>query len=161
MANLAAVITVRPGREERVMRDVLDALYPHDQGIRVEKYVGLLAIYSNLNAEQLCELLRRYPIRGLSRVRRVIAVSEGEEDPGRALKSILARAAEVGLKFAWIEVRARGTAEGECLKSVALEFAKRLGVYDRQGLRARVEVLGPRVALTIDALLEARESKRT
>lgn len=145
---LAVVAIVRPGSEKRVRLDLLDALYPHDRSVRVEVYSGALAVFSRLEPARVKALVEGYPIRGLLTVREVLEIARAT-DPNAAVEAVLRRAAERGLKFSRVEIRTRGSMRERDAKRLVRRIARELGLLDKLGARARVEVLGCRAALCL------------
>lgn len=140
MQKPTLVISVRVGQEQRVRRDLLDALYPYDRSIRIDVIDGLIAVYSSLEHEVLVRLLRDFPVRGILRVRRVLLYAEGDS-PEQAVVNLMERVAGSGYKFAKLEVRSRG-ASRKTLETLAKEKAKELGLFNREGIKSRVLILG-------------------
>ncbi len=117
----------------------MDALYPHDRGLKLEVLEGMILVYSGLGAGELLELLKRYPVRSILRVRRIVAHSEGGLE--EALEELFARAARTGLKVSSVEVRARGLAERRKVEAAARAALRSLGLFDAAGVRARLLLL--------------------
>ncbi|MCS7104920.1 MAG: hypothetical protein NZ954_05070 [Thermofilaceae archaeon] len=138
--KLTLVVSVRAGQERRVRRDLLDALYPYDRSIRIDVIDGLIVVYSSLEHEMLVKLLQEFPIRGILRVRQVLLYAEGDS-PEQAVVNLMERAAERGYKLAKLEVRSRG-APRKTLETLAVEKAKELGLFSREGIKSRILVLG-------------------
>lgn len=145
--RLALIISVKPGGEARVAVDTMDALYPHDRGVRVEQFRGVLAVYSSLDPGEAAAILNKYPIRGVLAIRRVLLAAEGA-DPRSSVEALLREAAERGLKFSRLEVRARDGGSRE-LERFAREVAARLRLLGRDGIPVRVEVIGSKAALCV------------
>jgi len=139
--RLVVVAIVKPGSEARIRLDLLDALYPHDRTVRVEAYSGALAVFSKLKPKEVVTLMDKYPIRGLVAVREAVEVA-CSDDPRAAIEEVLKRAASRGLKFAKVEIRARGSLRGRDAERLAERLARELGLLSKPGARARVEVLG-------------------
>lgn len=145
--RLALVISVKPGTERRVARDLMDALYPHDRNVRVELLKGSLTVYSDLEPSDVEKELSKYPVRGILAIRRVVLEAEAG-DPHSSIEALLKEAANRGLRFSRLEVRSR---EGERreLEKFAREVAKQMGLLGRDGVKARIEVLGSTSALCL------------
>lgn len=136
---LRLLISVERGRERRVARDLMDALLPHDKGIRLELVEGGVLVYSSLSSDQLLNLLQRYPIRGLLRARKVIALASGDL-PG-AVERLLLQVAGSGLKLRAAEVRTHGLVDRREVEQLVLSAGSRLGLFNRNGLRVRIQLL--------------------
>jgi len=145
--RLVLVVSVKPGSERRVARDLMDALYPYDQEVHVEPLGGVLAIYSRLEPNDAERTLRNYPIRGILAMRRVTIESKAE-DPRSSIEMLLKEAASRGLRFSRLELRSRKGGRRE-LEKYAREIANQLCLLGRGGVKARIEVFGSTSALCI------------
>jgi len=145
--KLALLVSVRPGSEKRVARDLMDALYPYDRGVRVEPFGRVLAVYSNLDPDTLARLLRDYPVRGVLAVRRVVLEADAGSARG-SLEALLREAANRGFKFSRLELRSLSGGARE-LERFAAGEAKRLGLLSREGVKARVVIAGSAVLLCL------------
>jgi len=134
------LISVERGRERRVARDLMDALYPHDRRVRVEELEGALLLYSDVSPEELIRLLSNYPIRGVLRVRRLIAYSEGAS-VHEAVGDLLRKVSSQNCRLYSVEVRVRGGVDRRCIEGIVRTIGGELGLYGRDGLRARLLVL--------------------
>jgi len=145
--RLALMVSVKPGSERRLARDLMDALYPYDRGVHVEPLGGVLAVYSNLEPNDAEMILRNYPIRGILAIRLVVLESEAG-DPRSSIEFLLKEAARRGLKFSRLELRSREGGRRE-LERYAQEIAKQLGLLGKGGAKARIEVIGSMSALCL------------
>lgn len=133
------LISTDRGRERRVARDLMDALYPHDRGIRLELFEGGLLVHSSLSADHILSLLQQYPVRGLLRVRRVLTFAEGGLEA--AVEELLLQAARSGLRLRAVEVRTGGSIRRRELEGLVASWGQKLGLFSREGVRARVLLL--------------------
>jgi len=134
------LIIVNPGKEARIARDVLDALYTYDERLCVKSAKGLLAVFSRLEADEVINLLKKYPIRGVLSVNRIdgyAPISGSIED---ALTSILEELAEKMGGRINIEIRSRGYFKTEKLRSIIENIANRIGLKKRGGQTVRIEL---------------------
>ena len=145
--RLALIVSVKPGSERRVARDLMDALYSYDQEVHVEPLRGVLAIYSRLEPNDAERKLRNYPIRGMLAIRRVV-IESGAEDPRSSIEMLLKEAASCGLRFSRLELRSR-EGKGRELEKYAREMAKQLGLLGKEGVKARIMVFGSTSALCL------------
>lgn len=75
MEPYTLVVSTEPGKEKRVLRDVLDLLFPYDSKVEGDyPKRGRVIIRTRLPPERLVKLFLKYPIRGLLNVRLVISV---------------------------------------------------------------------------------------
>jgi len=140
------LVSVKPGSEGRVVRDLMDALYPYDRGVRVEPLGGVLAVYSRLEPNDAERILRNYPIRGVLAIRRVLLAADAG-DPRSSVEALLREAAERGLKFSRLELRPSSRARE--LGGFAVGEAARLGLLSREGARARLVLVGSAALLCL------------
>lgn len=144
------VISVKPGSEGRVKVDLLDALYPLDRNLQVEIVRGGLAVHSHLDPDTLCDALKRFPIRGVISVKRVIAWVEFTE-AGNIAEAIAAKAAAKGVKFSRVEVRSRGNAVARKIEAELKGIFRSKGLLGGKGVAAHVEFLRDVMALAVRA----------
>jgi hypothetical protein len=140
------LVSVKPGSEGRVVRDLMDALYPYDRGVRVEPLGGVLAVYSRLEPNDAERILRNYPIRGVLAIRRVLLAADAG-DPRSSVEALLREAAERGLRFSRLELRPSSRARE--LEGFAVGEAARLGLLSREGARARIVLVGSAALLCL------------
>ncbi|MEM0225521.1 MAG: hypothetical protein QXF46_01445 [Thermofilaceae archaeon] len=133
------LVSTERGKEKRVARDLMDALYPHDRGVKLELIEGGIVVYSSLGHDHLIDLLQQYPVRGLLRVRRVLASAEGSLEA--AVDELLAQAARLGVKLRNVEARTGGLLDRRKLEELIALRARQLNLTDRNGVRARTVLL--------------------
>ena len=123
------MVTVKPGREEKCLRDLRDAIFPLDKEVKVEKteISGVLLIKSTLNFKSLVDLLINKPIRHLMRVIKLEEVSDIDcyEDLLRKVKIRLPYNRKVAIK---IELRGRSKSISSRLKLYSRKYFKDLKI---------------------------------
>jgi len=129
------LVSTERGKEKRVARDLMDALYPHDRGVKLELIEGGIVVYSSLSHDHLIGLLQQYPVRGLLRVRRVLASAEGSLEA--VVDELLAQAARLGVKLRSVEARTGGLIDRHMLEELIALRAGQLNLTGRNGVRAR------------------------
>lgn len=134
------LISTERGKERSVARDLMDALYPHDRSIELELLEGAVLVRSCLSSDALIELMKGYPVRGLLRVRKVVAHAEGELE--HALEELLRKAACAGLKVRSVEARTGGLVDKRTIEGRAALLVKKIGLYSREGPRVRLLLAG-------------------
>jgi len=70
---LRVLLTTKPGKEVRVIRDVRDLLFTIDRSVRASKVPNLaglvlVELHADVNVDDLLERFRKYPIPGVFRV---------------------------------------------------------------------------------------------
>lgn len=60
----AALLTVKPGKENRALQDIKDLVFPYDPSIQLikTKYSGLLLLFTDLEKEEILRLLSSVPL---------------------------------------------------------------------------------------------------
>jgi len=154
---LVAMVTVRAGREDKVAMDLMDALYPYDQEVKVSKtdFSGLLILRTSLNPKRLLDILRNKPIAHLYKVLPFNYYSSLDESSlGGELVRLLSRINLEWRKFL-IKVKVRGNKEID-ENALSLKLAKlveeklgKRGDLKKPELVIRVEVIGNDVGISI------------
>ncbi|MEM1508670.1 MAG: hypothetical protein QXY49_03130 [Thermofilaceae archaeon] len=142
------VISVKPGSEKRIRLDLLDALYPLDKDLQVDIIRGGLAVYSHLDPDTLCDTLKKFPIRGIVSVKKVIAWVELNETE-RVAEAIAAKAIAKGFKFSRVEIKSRGSTIARKIEACLKNVLRSKGLLNRNGVAVHVEFLGDLAALTV------------
>lgn len=112
MYFLKAVLTVEYGKELRASLEVGDALYPHDNLVKVgaSKYGGVLLLYSSLTYEEILKILKNTQ---LTYVRSIVGVDrccpESYEELCRCIDEYLTL---TKLRIGKIKVYERGVIKG-------------------------------------------------
>ena len=104
------LVSARPGAEDRVLADLMDAVFPHDPSARAYKtrYRGLLVLTTEKNPTDLVNLLvRLYPVRGVHSYRPLL-VWELSDKPSEKALELLEKAVEKGAKCEKLRVSVRG-----------------------------------------------------
>ncbi|RLE61743.1 MAG: hypothetical protein DRN53_05175 [Thermoprotei archaeon] len=119
------MVTVRPGREEKCLMDLRDAIFPLDREVRVERteISGVLLIKSTLNFRSLVGLLVNKPIRHLMRVIKLEEVTNigCYEDLLRKIRTKLPRDKNTAIE---IELRGKSKSISSRLKLCIKEYFK-------------------------------------
>ena len=104
------LVSTRPGAEDRVLTDLMDAVFPHDPSARAYKtrYRGLLLLTTGKDPIDLVNLLvKMYPIRGIYSYRPLLVWKLSDKLAETALK-LLKKAFEKGAKCEKLRVSVRG-----------------------------------------------------
>ena len=154
---LIAMVTVKAGKEGKVARDLMDALFPYDQKVKVSgtDFSGILLLETSLEPDELLKLMERKPIAHLYKVRPFLHYSSFDEEGLRkALLQILSRLNVEWKKFL-VRVRVRGNKdvkEGELAiklaKSIEEELRKK-GDLKKPEIIVKVDVIGKHVGVSI------------
>ncbi len=119
------MVTVKPGREEKCLGDLKDAIFPLDKEVKVEKteISGVLLIKSTLNFRSLVDLLINKPIRHLMRVIKLEEVSDVKyyEDLLRKIRTRLPHNRNIAIE---IELRGRSKSISSKLRLCIKEYFK-------------------------------------
>lgn len=142
------VISVKPGSERRIRVDLLDALYPLDKSLQVDIISGGLAVYSRLDPDTLYDALKKFPIRGIVSVKKVIAWVELNEAEHVA-EAIAVKAIAKGFKFSRVEVKSRGNTMAREIETCLKYVLRNKGLLNRNGVAVHIELLGELAALTV------------
>lgn len=74
------IVSVESGHENRVARDLLDLLFPYDTSVNLkEKKAGKIILNTCIDAEALANLLKKYPVRHLLKVKFVVRRIAGSD----------------------------------------------------------------------------------
>lgn len=133
------IVIVKPGKEERVARDVLDALYPYDEGVAARPFKGLVVVYSRLEANLLLETLRAFPIRGVLALRGVEGALRTLPTGEEAFRQLLETLGRDRLRGVKVEVRTRGYIEREKVRRLLMDAGLSSGTKTSKRDVLRVE----------------------
>ncbi len=134
-----------PGKEKRVLRDLLDLFFPEDP--RVEGRIvgpGRVMVYTRLPPEDAARMARLYPVRGLLNVRLVVGVYKD-------LEELLCRAprdvCSLGYRVGRVRVKLRKNWRQEYYGALVEKFSKAFD--DKRGREVLVEELDGKVAVEV------------
>jgi len=86
------IVTCQPGKEKRVLADLLDALFPYDTSVKGDvKAPGRIIVETRLPPSSLRSILVKYPIRGLRSVKVILSYYRNWEELLRNIAGLLER----------------------------------------------------------------------
>lgn len=143
------IASARRGHERAVLRDLLDALFPYDHGIKGAICGWNICVETSLNLEELQRFLRSFPIRNLLSVRYVLAMLELKDlgELTRRLPEVLEYA---GLKARKLRIRlsSRSGWSQEYFATVKKALLEK-SLLDQRGWLIAVEERGRKIMVSI------------
>ncbi len=139
------IISTEPGKEGRVLGDVLDLLFPYDAEIEGEvRGGGRLVIKTRMDAWRVAALLKMYPVRGLVNVRLLVGLY-------RDYREVKCRAAadlcRLGVAVGKLKVRVKRGWRQKYYGEIKNIFSK---ISDRKnGLEILIEEFDGKIALEV------------
>ncbi|GEM_PF-6337300 len=134
------IIKTKPGRENRALQDIMDAIFTYDMEAEPinPALTGLVLIKTKLSYEEINKILKEYPIRTILSIEKTIKHVKmlGENSLSKALSLLFEELAEGKVKIRRVKVRCLGdrkSSENYVRKLVDSLLAKYKLIDEKEG----------------------------